>query len=134
MPRKKTREIKIRHLKCFGAIWEELAGHPELAGYEIAEAVIRVQEHVRPTINNVEAVIERIRFSHATRKYRYPVILGREMIDQKTLARMAGVSRQTVARWEELGFISRSDIGIPGEKHFVIKEVVSQLEKLKSAK
>lgn len=134
MPRKKTREIRIRHLKCFGAIREELAGHPGLAGYEIAEAVIRVQERVRPTINNVEAVIERIRFSHATRKYKYPVILGREMIDQRTLARMAGVSRQTVARWEELGFISRSDIGIPGEKHFVIKEVVSQLEKLKSAK
>ena len=80
MPRKKTREIKIRHLKCFGAIWEELSGHPGLAGYEITEAVIRVQERVRPTINNVEAVIERIRFSHATRKYRYPAILGREMI------------------------------------------------------
>lgn len=93
-----------------------------------------MQEWVRPTINNVEAVIERIRFSHATRKYRYPVILGREMIDQKVLARMAGVSRQTIARWEELGFISRSDIGIPGEKYFVIEEVVSQLEKLNAAK
>mgnify|MGYP006956339033 CR=1 FL=1 len=46
MPRKKTREIKIRHLKCFGAIWEELSGHPGLAGYEITEAVIRVQERV----------------------------------------------------------------------------------------
>ena len=114
MPRKKTREIKIRHLKCFGAIWEELSGHPGLAGYEITEAVIRVQERVRPTINNVEAVIERIRFSHATRKYRYPAILGREMIGQSVLAKMAGVSRQTIARWEELGFISRSDIGIPG--------------------
>lgn len=47
---------------------------------------------------------------------------------------MAGVSRQTVARWEELGLISRSDIGIPREKYFVIKEVISQLEELKSAK
>ena len=56
MPRKKTREIKIRHLKCFGAIWEEL------------------------------------------------------------------------------GFISRSDIGIPGEKYFVIEEVISQLGKLKGVK
>ena len=134
MPRKNTREIKIRHLKCFGAIWEELSGHPGLAGYEITEAVIRVQERVRPTINNVEAVIERIRFSHATRKYRYPAILGREMIGQSVLAKMAGVSRQTIARWEELGFISRSDIGIPGEKYFVIEEVISQLGKLKGVK
>ena len=105
-----------------------------LAGYEITEAVIRVQERVRPTINNVEAVIERIRFSHATRKYKYPVILGREMIGQSVLAKMAGVSRQSIARWEELGFISRSDIGIPGEKYFVIEEVISQLGKLKDVK
>ena len=47
---------------------------------------------------------------------------------------MAGVSRQTIARWEELGFISRSDIGIPGEKYFVIEEVISQLRKLKDVK
>lgn len=134
MPRKKTREIKIRHLKCFGVIYEELAGHPGLEGYEITEAVIRVQEWVRPTINNIEGIIERIRFSHATRKYRYPAVFGREMIDQKVLAKMAGVSRQTVARWEELGFISRSDIGIPGEKYFVIEEVISQLEKLRDVK
>lgn len=75
-----------------------------------------------------------IRFSHATRKYRYPAILGREMIGQSVLAKMAGVSRQTIARWEELGFISRSDIGIPGEKYFVIEEVISQLGKLKGVK
>jgi DNA-binding transcriptional MerR regulator len=50
------------------------------------------------------------------------------------LAKMAGVSRQTVARWEELGFISRSDIGLSGNKYFVIKEVVSQLERLKDVK
>ena len=50
------------------------------------------------------------------------------------LAKMAGVSRQTIARWEELGFISRSDIGIPGEKYFVIEEVISQLGKLKGVK
>ena len=62
------------------------------------------------------------------------VFEGRELIDQKTLAKMAGVSRQTVARWEELGFISRSDIGLSGNKYFVIKEVVSQLERLKNVK
>ena len=93
-----------------------------------------MREYIPPTIKDVEKVIERIRFSYATHKYKYGVILGRELIDQQVLAKMAGVSRQTVARWEELGFISRSDIGIPREKYFVIKEVISQLEKLKSAK
>lgn len=87
-----------------------------------------------PTVKDVDKAIEKIRFSHATRKYKYPVFEGRELIDQKTLAKMAGVSRQTVARWEELGFISRSDIGLSGNKYFVIKEVVSQLERLKDVK
>ena len=53
---------------------------------------------------------------------------------QEDLAQQLGVSRQTIARWEELGFISRSDIGIPGEKYFVIEEVISQLGKLKGVK
>ena len=134
MPKRKTKKINIRDLKCFDIICRELSEHPGYKGYMIADGVLHIKEYVPPTINEVDKVIANIKFSHATRKYKYPVILGREVIDQKVLARMAGVSRQTVARWEELGFISRSDIGIPGEKHFVIKEVVSQLEKLKSAK
>ena len=93
-----------------------------------------MKSYIPPTVKDVDKVIERIRFSHATHKYRYPVFEGRELIDQKTLAKMAGVSRQTVARWEELGFISRSDIGLSDSRYFVIKEVVSQLEKLKDAK
>lgn len=134
MPNKKTKKIKIRHLKCFAIIVRELFEHPEYRDYEIEEAVLSMREYIPPTIKDVEKVIERIRFSYATHKYKYGVILGRELIDQQVLAKMAGVSRQTVARWEELGLISRSDIGIPREKYFVIKEVISQLEELKSAK
>ena len=122
MPNKKTKTVKIRHLECFSAIYGELAQNPEYAGY------------IPPAVKDVDKAIEKIRFSHATRKYKYPVFEGRELIDQKTLAKMAGVSRQTVARWEELGFISRSDIGLSGSKYFVIKEVVSQLERLKDVK
>ena len=129
MPNKKTKTVKIRHLECFSAIYEELAQNPEYAGYEIEEAVLQVKSYIPPTVKDVDKAIEKIRFSHATR-----VFEGRELIDQKTLAKMAGVSRQTVARWEELGFISRSDIGLSGNKYFVIKEVVSQLERLKDVK
>ena len=127
MPNKKTKTVKIRHLECFSAIYGELAQNPEYAGYEI-------ESYIPPAVKDVDKAIEKIRFSHATRKYKYPVFEGRELIDQKTLAKMAGVSRQTVARWEELGFISRSDIGLSGSKYFVIKEVVSQLERLKDVK
>lgn len=134
MPNKKTKTVKIRHLECFSAIYGELAQDPEYAGYEIEEAVLQVKSYIPPTVKDVDKAIEKIRFSHATRKYKYPVFEGRELIDQKTLAKMAGVSRQTVARWEELGFISRSDIGLSGNKYFVIKEVVSQLERLKDVK
>ena len=95
MPNKKTKTVKIRHLECFSAIYRELALNPEYAGYEIEEAVLQVKSYIPPTVKDVDKVIERIRFSHATHKYRYPVFEGRELIDQKTLAKMAGVSRQT---------------------------------------
>ena len=121
MPNKKTKTVKIRHLECFSAIYGELAQNPEYAGYEIEEAVLQVKSYIPPAVKDVDKAIEKIRFSHATRKYKYPVFEGRELIDQKTLAKMAG-------------FISRSDIGLSGSKYFVIKEVVSQLERLKDVK
>ncbi|MCS2364187.1 hypothetical protein [Bacteroides thetaiotaomicron] len=99
MPNKKTKTVKIRHLECFSAIYGELAQNPEYADYEIEEAVLQVKSYIPPTVKDVDKAIEKIRFSHATRKYKYPVFEGRELIDQKTLAKMAGVSRQTVARW-----------------------------------
>lgn len=135
MPKKKTKTIKIRHLQCFSAIYDELMQNPEFADYVIAEGVLLVQEYVPPTIKDVEKVIEKIEFSYATHKYKFSVLPnGKELIDQQTLAKMAGVSRQTVARWEDMGFVTRSDVGIWTEGYFQIKEVIFQLKKLKSAK
>lgn len=135
MPNKKIKKIKIRYLKCFSVIYKELSENPEFANYVIAEGVLQVQEYVPPTIKNVDKIIENIKFCYATKKFKFPILPnGKELIDQKTLAKMAGVSRQTVARWEELEFITRSDVGIWNEGYFQIKEVILQLEKLKTAK
>lgn len=87
MPNKKTKQIKIRHLKCFAIIARELFEHPEYRDYEIEEAVLSMREYIPPTVKDVEKVIERIRFSYATHKYKYGVILGRELIDQQVLAK-----------------------------------------------
>lgn len=46
MPNKKTKTVKIRHLECFSAIYEELAQNPEYAGYEIEEAVLQVKSYI----------------------------------------------------------------------------------------
>jgi len=56
------------------------------------------------------------------------------MIGQSGTGKDGGREPPDHSPWEELGFISRSDIGIPGEKYFVIEEVISQLGKLKGVK
>ena len=76
-------------------------------------------------------MLEKLKFNYATKKYKYETYRDKELIDQKLLAKMAGVTRQTVARWEQMGFISRSDVGLSRDKYFQVKEVISQLEKLK---
>lgn len=90
MPNKKTKTVKIRHLECFSAIYGELAQNPEYAGYEIEEAVLQVKSYIPPTVKDVDKAIEKIRFSHATRKYKYPVFEGRELIDQKDIGENGG--------------------------------------------
>ena len=132
MPNRKTAKIPIRNLKCFGIIAREIAEeYPEYENYLIDEGVLHIKEYVPPTINDIDKVLEKLKFNYATKKYKYEIYCDKELIDQKLLAKMAGVTRQTVARWEQMGFIYRSDIGLSRDRYFQIKEVISQLEKLK---
>lgn len=132
MPNRKTAKIEIRNLKCFGIIAREIAEeYPEYESYLIDEGVLHIKEYVPQTINNIDKMLEKLIFNYATKKYKYETYRDKELIDQKLLAKMAGVTRQTVARWEQMGFISRSDVGLSRDKYFQIKEVISQLEKLK---
>ena len=132
MPNRKTAKIEIRKLRCFGIIAREIAEeYPEYENYLIDEGVLHIKEYVPPTINNIDKVLDKLKFNYATRKYKYETYCDKELIDQKLLAKMAGVTRQTVARWKQMGFISRSDVGLSRDKYFQIKEVISQLERLK---
>ena len=132
MPNRKTAKIAIRNLKCFGIIAREIAEeYPEYENYLIDEGVLHIKEYVPPTIKDIDKVLEKLKFNYATKKYKYEIYRDKELIDQKLLAKMAGVTRQTVARWEQMGFISRSDVGLSRDKYFQIKEVISQLERLK---
>ena len=119
-------------MKCFGIIAREIAEeYPEYENYLIDEGVLHIKEYVPPTINDIDKVLEKLKFNYATKKYKYEIYRDKELIDQKLLAKMAGVTRQTVARWEQMGFIYRSDVGLSRDRYFQIKEVISQLEKLK---
>ena len=132
MPNRKTAKIEIYKLKCFSIIAREIAEqYPEYENYLIDEGVLHIKEYIPPTINDIDKVLDKLKFNYATRKYKYETYRDKELIDQKLLAKMAGVTRQTVARWEQMGFISRSDVGLSRDKYFQIKEVISQLEKLK---
>ena len=132
MPNRKTAKIPIRNLKCFGIIAREIAEeYPEYESYLIDEGVLHIKEYVPPMINDIDKVLEKLKFNYATKKYKYEIYRDKELIDQKLLAKMAGVTRQTVARWEQMGFIYRSDVGLSRDRYFQIKEVISQLEKLK---
>ena len=132
MPNRKTAKIEIRKLKCFGIIAREIAEeYPEYENYLIDEGVLHIKEYVPPMINDIDKVLEKLKFNYATKKYKYEIYRDKELIDQKLLAKMAGVTRQTVARWEQMGFIYRSDVGLSRDRYFQIKEVISQLEKLK---
>ena len=132
MPNRKTAKIPIRNLKCFGIIAREIAEeYPEYENYLIDEGVLHIKEYVPPTINDIDKVLEKLKFNYATKKYKYEIYRDKELIDQKLLAKMAGVTRQTVARWEQMGFIYRSDGGLSRDRYFQITEVISQLEKLK---
>ncbi len=91
MPNRKTAKIAIRNLKCFGIIAREIAEeYPEYENYLIDEGVLHIKEYVPPTINDIDKVLEKLKFNYATKKYKYETYRDKELIDQKLLAKDGG--------------------------------------------
>jgi hypothetical protein len=79
MPNRKTAKIPIRNLKCFGIIAREIAEeYPEYENYLIDEGVLHIKEYVPPTINDIDKVLEKLKFNYATKKYKYETYRDKE--------------------------------------------------------
>jgi hypothetical protein len=106
MPRRKKYTLSAKGLPIYEVIVEELSKNPELANYDMATIEISVLKTIEPFIKNIDAVISHFEWYLVKNKKNIPVFSGEEIINRILLAKMLGISRQTLSDWIRKGFIT----------------------------
>jgi DNA-binding transcriptional regulator YiaG len=123
-----------KDLPCFTALVTALEAHPRLAESFDAEAIqIIVPERYTPKIKDLAKVISHFKRYVAINKDRITVIAGEQVITREQLAKMLGISRQTLTDWIKKGFISpQSHSRLKRMETFDTNAVLEQLKRLEN--
>ncbi|KAA6343429.1 hypothetical protein EZS27_008911 [termite gut metagenome] len=107
MPRRKKYTLSAKELPIYEMIVKELSKNPELAAnYDMTTIEISVLKTIEPFIKNIDTVISHFVQYLAKNKNNIPIFSGEEIINRILLAKMLGISRQTLSDWIRKGFIT----------------------------
>ncbi|KAA6313721.1 hypothetical protein EZS27_035550 [termite gut metagenome] len=130
MPRRKKYTLSAKELSIYEMIVGELSKNPELANYDMATIEISVLKTIEPFIKNIDAVISHFEWYLAKNKKYIPVFSGEEIINRILLAKMRGISRQTLSDWIRKGFITPvKSQRVSNIETFSTKAVLKQLKR-----
>ncbi|KAA6335097.1 hypothetical protein EZS27_016633 [termite gut metagenome] len=130
MPRRKKYTLLAKGLPIYEVIVEELSKNPELAAnYDMATIEISILKTIKPFIKNIDAVTSHFEWYLAKNKKYIPVFSGEEIINRILLAKMLGISRQTLSDWIRKGFITPvKSQRVSNKETFSTKAVLKQLK------
>jgi hypothetical protein len=134
VPRRKTLKIALAPLACLEAIRDELSKRSGLEDFDIEEGVLLLYgRKPAPHIKDTDRAIDNLlRFQAANReRLKAEEVNGKQTITRGDLARMMRVSRPTLKRWIDQGFIRPALIPYTHTEYFQIEEVIEQLRKQK---
>ena len=107
MPRWKQIKIQAKDTSIYSQIVSELSKNPELAeGYDMDSIEITIKKKHQPYIQNVDRAILNLQRYYAANKQYIETLDGWQIISKKDLAKMMRVSRPTLDKWIENGFIT----------------------------
>jgi hypothetical protein len=130
MPRRKKYTLSAKELPIYEMIVGELSKNPELANYDMATIEISVLKTIEPFIKNIDIVISHFEWYLAKNKKNIPVFSGEEIINRILLAKMLGISRQTLSDWIRKGFITPvKSQRVSNIETFSTKAVLKQLKR-----
>jgi DNA-binding transcriptional regulator YiaG len=110
----------------------ELSKNPELAeSYDMDSIEITIKKKHQPYIQDVDRAILNLQRYYAANKQYIETFDGWQIITKKDLAKMMKVSRPTLDKWLENGFVKPSQIPRTPIISFQIDEVIDQLRKQK---
>ena len=105
MPRRKLTTINLKDLECYPILIEELRNNPDYADKDLTTLKLNVLNSYEAAIKEVDKAIKHLHYYVAANKNAIETFQGEQIINRVRLAKMLGISRQTLTAWINKGFI-----------------------------
>jgi DNA-binding transcriptional MerR regulator len=133
MPRRKLTTINLKELECYPTLLEELRNNPAYSGKDLTTLKLTVLDSYDATIKEVDKAIKHLQYYVAAKKSTIETFKDEQLISRVRLAKMLGITRQTLTSWINKGFITplKSNY-LPNVETFSTDAVLEELRKYKS--
>jgi DNA-binding transcriptional MerR regulator len=134
MPRRKQTTVNLKELEFYPALIEELRNNPVYSDKDLTTLKLTVFDSYEATIKEVDKAIKHLQNYVAAKKNTIETFQGEQFINRVHLAKMLGISRQTLTAWINKGFITplKSKYA-PQIETFYTDTVIEELNEYKSA-
>ena len=105
MSRRKQTTVNLKKLNIYSAFIDELQKNPDYAGKDLKTLKLTVYDNYEATIKEVDKAIKHLQYYVAAKKNTIETFQGEQIIHRVQLAKMLGISRQTLTAWITKGFI-----------------------------
>jgi DNA-binding XRE family transcriptional regulator len=132
MPRRKLTTINLKELESYSTLIEELQNNPVYSGKDLTSLKLTVFDSYKATIKEVDKTIKHLQHYVAAKKNTIEVFQDEQLINRVKLAKMLGISRQTLTSWINKGFITpQKSKYLPNVETFNTDVVLQELSKYK---
>jgi DNA-binding XRE family transcriptional regulator len=105
MPRRKQTIINLKELGCYSTLIEELRNNPAYSDKDLTTLKLTVFDSYEATIKEVDKAIKHLQHYVIAKKNTIETFKDEQLIHRTQLAKMLGISRQTLTTWINKGFI-----------------------------
>jgi DNA-binding XRE family transcriptional regulator len=128
MPRRKQTTINLKELEVYPTLIEELQSNPNYAGKDLTTLKLTVLDSYEATIKEVDKAIKHLQHYVVSKKNTIETFKDEQLINRVKLAKMLGISRQTLTAWINKGFItSQKSKYLPNTETFSTDAVLQEL-------
>jgi len=106
MPRRKLTVINLKELEIYPTLLEELRNNPNYSDKDFATLKLTVLDSYEASIKEVDKAIKHLQYYVAAKKNSIETFENEQIINRVKLAKMLGISRQTLTAWINKGFIT----------------------------
>jgi DNA-binding transcriptional MerR regulator len=133
MPRRKLTTINLKELDAYPSLIEEFRNNPAYSDKDLSSLKLTILDSYEATIKEVDKAIKYLQHYVAANKNTIETLQGEQLINRVRLAKMLGISRQTLTVWINKGFITPfKSKYLPDYETFNTSAVLQELNKYKT--